>query len=55
MYQCLRLHDFKTGIFVSSKGADGYILSRQIATVWLHEMVSSLQLIACRKAVQKVS
>ena len=37
MYQCLRLHDFKTGIFVSSKGADGYILSRQIATVWLHE------------------
>ena len=39
MYQCLKLHDFKTGIFVSSKGADGYILSRQIATVWLHELI----------------
>ena len=39
MYQCLSLHDFKTGIFVSSKGTDGYILSRQFATVWLHEMI----------------
>ena len=47
------LHDFKTGIFASSKGADSYMLSPEIATVRLQEMIFFFRVVCLKKRSAK--